>query len=78
MKLEDKNGKLAALLITHLTKSLPDFWKTFFIRMHALYGDELFSTTSDQRGYDYLAIHYHWYNRYAEKVINTSSRVQLI
>jgi hypothetical protein len=72
LKLEDKAGQLAALIITHLPKFLPEFWKIFYTRIKALYGDELLEDFSRRLGYDYLAIHYHWYNRYAERVRHPS------
>ena len=68
MKLEDKGGQLAALIISHLIMSLPEFWEYFSTRIKALYGKEIFEDFSRHRGYNYLAIHYHWYNRYAERV----------
>jgi hypothetical protein len=68
LKLEDKDAQLAALIISHMTQSIPLFWQYFRIRIQALYGRELFHDFSDRQGYDYLAIHYHWYNRYAERV----------
>jgi len=48
--------------------SLPEFWEYFSTRIKALYGKEIFEDFSRRGGYDYLAIHYHWYNRYAERV----------
>jgi hypothetical protein len=68
LKLEDKDGQLAALVISHLRMSLPEFWEYFCTRIKALYGEEICRDFSRRGGYDYLAIHYHWYNRYAERV----------
>jgi hypothetical protein len=78
LKLEDKKGQLAALVISHINTALPEFWEKFTARIIALYGKEFFDEVSKRVGYDYLAIHYHWYNRYAEWVrpIYSQSRTQ--
>ena len=68
LKLEDLDKNFAALLITHLTTCMPEFWENFCARICALYAKDLHHDRSDRPGQDYVAIHYHWYNRYAELV----------
>lgn len=66
--LQDDHNKLAALVISHLRQNMPDFWIKFCARLRALYSKDMYWDQSKRLGYDYLAIHYHWYNRYAELV----------
>ena len=68
LKLQDMKKQLALLLITHLTTCMSVFWPIFCARINALYAKEMYSDRSDRCGQDYVAIHYHWYNRYAEQV----------
>jgi hypothetical protein len=70
LKLEDLDKNFAALLITHLTTCMPAFWTNFCARIKALYAKEWYFDRSNREGQDYVAIHYHWYNRYAEVVHN--------
>jgi hypothetical protein len=51
-----------------MTQTIPQYWSNFLTRIKALYGNEFFQDKSNRDDYDYLAIHYHWYNRYAESV----------
>jgi hypothetical protein len=62
----DADDNLAALVITHLIHNMPDFWNKFKARMKVLYSRDMLYDRSRRIGYDYVAIHYHWYNRYAE------------
>ena len=74
--LEDKNNGLAALVVSHMTAA--DFWTYFCVRIKALYGHEMHHDESKRVGYDYIAVHYHWYNRYAEQVrYNTKKDILL-
>ena len=68
LKLQDEDKKLAMLVMTHMLQRIPTFWQYFNTRIEALYGKEFHPDKSDRKDYDYLAIHYHWYNRYAEDV----------
>jgi hypothetical protein len=65
---QDQENKLGALLITHMPDTIPDFWKNFTARIQAHFIKEFREDCSNRDKYDFLAIHYHWYNRYAEKV----------
>jgi hypothetical protein len=66
--LQDADDKLAALVISHMTQTIPYFWSYFCARIEALYNKEIRYDWSKRCGYDFVAIHYHWYNRYAEMV----------
>jgi hypothetical protein len=66
--LRDQEDTLAALVMTHMTQRIPTFWQHFCTRIETLYSQEFHADTSNRQDYDYLAIHYHWYNRYAEDV----------
>jgi hypothetical protein len=65
---QDQEKKLGALLITHMPSTIPYFWEDFTARIKALFAQEFTEDHSDRSKYNFLAIHYHWYNRYAEKV----------
>jgi len=65
---QDQKGKLGALLITHMPDTIPHFFNDFTTRIKLQYAKEFAADKSDRNGYDFLAIHYQWYNRYAEKV----------
>jgi len=67
-KLHDKNNTFRALVVSHMKQTIPQFWDSFMTRIMALYGKNFVAENSDRPGYDFMAIHYHWYNRYAESV----------
>jgi len=66
--LQDKEEKFLSLLITHMPDTVPNFWRDFTTRIKLQYGKEFTKDNSDRSGYDFLSLHYHWYNRFAEKV----------
>ena len=66
--IQDEENKLGALLITHMPYTIPHFFNDFTTRIKLQYAKEFTADKSDRGGYNFLAIHYHWYNRYAEKV----------
>jgi hypothetical protein len=72
---EDIKGKLGVLLVTHLGSALPIFKKYLVTRLQALYNKDFTVDISERDGYYFVSIHYHWYNRYAEKVSLFNSSV---
>jgi hypothetical protein len=66
--LQDQKEKLLALFITHMPSTIPKFFQDFNTRVKIHFAKEFTRDQSDRSNYDFLAIHYHWYNRYAEKV----------
>ena len=63
--------------MTHMPKTIPEGWKNFVTRIMALYAHGFVEDDSRREDYDFLAIHYHWYNRYAEDVSEFSFFFQL-
>ena len=68
MMLRDSEKKLGALLVTHMPDAIPHFSNDFTTRIKLQYAKEFKADKSDRKDYGFLAIHYQWYNRYAEKV----------
>ena len=68
LKLLDDSNAFKALVVSHMSKTIAEFWKTFVTRITALYGEKFVVDSSDRPGYDYMAIHYHYYNRYGGRV----------
>jgi hypothetical protein len=66
--LQDEDNKFAALITTHLTSKLSQFWEFFNARVDTLFEKEFVYNKLRCPKYNYNAIHYHWYNRYAEDV----------
>lgn len=56
-----------------MPKRIPRFLINFMTRLKALYGKDMGFDDSHREGYDFVAFHYHWYNRYAEDVCSFDS-----
>jgi hypothetical protein len=74
--IQDEQKNLGALVISHMPQSI--FWADFTSRIQMQFKKEFFKDYSDRKGYDFLAIHYHWYNRYAEKVSSAQLNLKYI
>jgi len=68
LMLQDKEENFLSLLITHMPDTVPNFWRVFLDRIKLQYPKEFTKDRSDRSGYGFLSLHYHWYNRFAEKV----------
>jgi hypothetical protein len=82
LKVLDDKGQLGFILVTHMRKRIPKFQKDLTTRLQGLYGKDLQYDRSERRNYNFTAIHYHWYNRFAEQVCsyncNCSTRYMVI
>lgn len=68
MLIQDQDRQIMLMLVTHLTKKLPQFWKYFSLRAESFYQKHFHWDDSENPGYKYEAIHLHWFNRYTEDV----------
>jgi hypothetical protein len=68
LKVLDDKGQLGFILVTHMTKRILKFQQDFTTRLQAMYGKDLQYEESDRPDYNFTAIHYHWYNCFAEQV----------
>ncbi|KAJ7272360.1 hypothetical protein C8J57DRAFT_1507215 [Mycena rebaudengoi] len=67
LTLRDSKSKLLAMIITNLAELLPHLDKTTLSLVSVAIPGEVYPDNSKRRGYRYLACHFSWYNRYAEK-----------
>jgi len=67
----DTKEELLAMLLTHMPISIPQAFETMSQRLLAHFHNEVWDQKSNRAKYNYLAIHYHWYNRYTEHVSNS-------
>jgi len=65
---EDNEQQLGLLVVTHMGTALPAFQKYLVSRLQALYNKDFTVENSKREGYNFVSIHYHWYNRYSERV----------
>lgn len=68
LKLVDKNGDLVVLVVPHGHQALKTKLATLQQEIDALFPGELERIDSMQEGYNFLALHYTYYNRYFESV----------
>ena len=68
LHLSDTKDKFLALLLTHMPTCIPQAFETLSNRLLAHFHNEIWDENSNRPKYNYLAIHYHWWNRYAEQV----------
>lgn len=68
LKLVDKNGDLVFLVIPHGHEVLKEKLSILMKEIEALFPGELKHTDSRAPGYQFLALHYSYYNRYHESV----------
>jgi hypothetical protein len=68
LKIVDDKGQLGIVVVTHMRQRIPRFLKDFMTRLKALYAKDMVFDNSDRVGYKFVAVHYHWYNRFAELV----------
>ena len=68
LKLVDKNGELVFLVIPHGHDALKEKLSILLKEIEALFPGELRNTDSQAPGYEFLALHYTYYNRYHESV----------
>ena len=66
--IQDDKGQFGGLLVTHMPERIPKFLNDFTTRLQALYGKDMGYDNSDREDYDFVAVHLHWYNRFAESV----------
>jgi hypothetical protein len=64
----DHHKALLFMLSTHLTQALPEKMALLLSELQALFPGELSYENSKREGYEFLALHFSWYNRYSESV----------
>ena len=77
LKLLDSSGELVCLVVPHGHEALKDKLSTLLQEIEALFPGELSRTDSRTPGYEFLALHYTYYNRYHESVSYTHIFVYL-
>ncbi|KAG6875516.1 hypothetical protein C0993_008854, partial [Termitomyces sp. T159_Od127] len=67
LKIQDGESNLVGILLTHMSTSIPQCNESVINILKALFPQELHEDSSKRPGYNFLSMHYSWYNRYAEK-----------
>lgn len=62
------NGCPIFMLGTHLPDALPEKMALLQSELQTLFAGELYEEDSRRDGYEFLALHFSWYNRYSESV----------
>ncbi|KAG6815699.1 hypothetical protein H0H93_009152 [Arthromyces matolae] len=67
LKFLDASNQFVGLLLTNMTSIVPHCNDDIMGALEAHFGDNLGQDTSDRSDYEFLSLHYSWYNRYSEK-----------